>query len=132
MRIPDYILFRVMNLKTLNSHMECARLSAGDIELQIDHWTATVQGESVNLTYLEYRLLQELMLARGNVLTREAVLQSVWGHGNGSLLPTRTVDVHIGRLRRKLGQSGKHIITIRNVGYRMLISPNWINQNDDH
>lgn len=132
MRTPDYNLFGINNLKHQNHQSDCARLRAGEIELQVDHWTATVKGESINLTYLEYRLLQELIQARGSVLTREAVLQSVWGYDNDSRLPTRTVDVHMGRLRRKLGKSGRHIITVRKVGYRMVIWPNWTNRSDEH
>lgn len=114
------------------SEPQSAKLYAGTIEMQTSKWTVTVDGEPVELTYLEYRLLQELILAQGNVLSRETLLQRVWGYDNTLLLETRTVDVHMGRLRRKLGESGKHVITVRNVGYRMAISPHWIIRDDDH
>lgn len=100
--------------------------------MQTSQWTITVDGRPIELTYLEYRMLQELILAQGNVLTREALLERVWGYDKTLLLETRTVDVHMGRLRRKLGESGKHVITVRNVGYRMAISPHWIIRDDDH
>ncbi len=68
------------------------------------------------------------MIEKGKVISRETLLERVWHYGNVSLLETRTVDVHIGRLRRKLGNAGELIITVRNVGYRMAFSPEWISR----
>ena len=102
------------------------RLSAGIIELRTDNWTVSVADKVIKLTYLEFRLLQELIRARGTVLTREDLLQTIWGHENTTYLETRTVDVHMARLRKKLGAASSHLITVRKVGYRIDIAPEWI------
>jgi len=91
-----------------------------------EQWLVFVDGESVNLTEKEYRLLQELMEVRGRVLTRETLLERVWGHQKSFNLETRTLDVHMSRLRTKLGSSASSIITVRNVGYRMNVAPEWL------
>ena len=69
------------------------------------------------LTFKEYELLKYLMLNRGLVLTRDRLMDVVWGtdYEGGS----RTVDMHIKTLRQKLGNSGAHIKTVRNVGYKI-------------
>jgi len=112
-----------------SSELENRAFRAGDIILSPCQWKATVAGEPIELTYLEYRLLQELMDARGNVLRREVLLECVWGIGNPALLRTRTVDVHMARLRKKLGSFRHNIVTVRNVGYRMDFSREWIDGN---
>lgn len=94
-------------------------LTAGAIKMVPEHWLVYVEDESVNLTEKEYRLLQELMEVGGKVLTRETLLERVWGHQKALKLETRTLDVHMSRLRTKLGASAANIITVRNVGYRM-------------
>ena len=72
------------------------------------------------LTAKEFRLLWRLVEAKGHVLSREALRQSVWGHARAHALETRTVDVHVGRLRHKLGPAaGRYIVTERGVGYRL-------------
>lgn len=102
-------------------------LTAGAIEMVPEQWLVYVNGEPVNLTEKEYRLLQELMEVRGRVLTRETLLERVWGHQKSFKLETRTLDVHMSRLRAKLGPSASSIITVRNVGYRMNLAPEWLN-----
>lgn len=103
-------------------------LTAGAIELVPEKWLVYVEGVAVNLTEKEYRLLQELMEVEGRVLTREALLERVWGYQKVLNLQTRTLDVHMSRLRTKLGSSAANIITVRNIGYRMNFSPEWLNQ----
>jgi two-component system phosphate regulon response regulator PhoB len=77
----------------------------------------TVQSRPVDLTRTEFKLLSMLMDHRGRVLTREALLDSVWpAEAN---IEIRTVDTHLRRLREKLGAAGKHIQTIRGFGYRV-------------
>jgi two-component system phosphate regulon response regulator PhoB len=77
----------------------------------------TVQSRPVDLTRTEFKLLSMLMDHRGRVLTREALLDSVWpAEAN---IEIRTVDTHLRRLREKLGTAGKHIQTIRGFGYRV-------------
>jgi two-component system alkaline phosphatase synthesis response regulator PhoP len=76
-----------------------------------------VDGQEVELTYKEYEILKHLMRNKGIVLTRDRLMEIVWGYnfeqGN------RTVDVHIQSLRKKLGSAGEVIKTIRNVGYKV-------------
>lgn len=71
----------------------------------------------IDLTYKEFEILKYLMLNRGIAVTREQLLNTVWGYDSDS--ETRTVDSHILTLRKKLGESGALIETIRNVGYKL-------------
>ncbi|MGE5624317.1 MAG: response regulator transcription factor [Bacillota bacterium] len=102
------------------------RLRAGPIEMDLDRWTVSIGGQPLELTKKEFRLLQVLLEAKGRALTRDFLLQKAWSHATIHGLDTRTVDVHIGRLRRKLGSAGQYIITVRNVGFRFDILPDWI------
>ena len=79
--------------------------------------TVCVSGQPVQLTLKEYQLLTLLMKNQGAVLTRDVLLENIWGYGSES--ETRTVDVHIRTLRQKLGDGGALIETVRGVGYRM-------------
>jgi two-component system alkaline phosphatase synthesis response regulator PhoP len=74
-------------------------------------------GERIALTLKEYELLRVFMDNLGIVFTRDQLLQSVWGTEYAG--ETRTVDVHMGTLRSKLGSCGDYIETVRGVGYRM-------------
>lgn len=104
-------------------------LRAGPIEMDLARWVVTVEGRPVELTKKEFSLLRVLLEARGRALSRDFLLQNVWSHGIIHGLDTRTVDVHVGRLRRKLGSAGRYIITVRNVGFRFDIQPEWITRN---
>ncbi|WP_114905729.1 winged helix-turn-helix transcriptional regulator [Ornithinimicrobium murale] len=92
-------------------------LRAGDVVVDEASWTVRAGGEPLDLTYREFELLKFLVGQPGRVVTREHLLHEVWGtdyYGG-----TRTVDVHIRRLRAKLGPERESLInTIRNVGYR--------------
>lgn len=101
-------------------------LRAGPIDMDLDRWTVSIAGTPVDLTKKEFRLLQVLLEAKGRALTRDFLLQKAWPHATIHGLDTRTVDVHIGRLRRKLGRAGHYIITVRNVGFRFDVLPEWI------
>lgn len=103
-----------------------SRLRAGPIDMDLDRWTVSIAGTPVDLTKKEFRLLQILLEAKGRALTRDFLLQKAWSHATIHGLDTRTVDVHIGRLRRKLGGAGRYIITVRNVGFRFDVLPEWI------
>ena len=92
-------------------------LRCGDLELNPGEHTVTVQGQRIQLTLKEYELLQKFMSNPGLVFTREQLLSSIWG--TDFIGETRTVDVHIGTLRTKLGPCGGCIETIRGVGYRL-------------
>ena len=92
-------------------------LSAGAVSMNLAEHTVTVAGERVTLTLKEYELLRLFLENPGMVFTREHLMNSVWG--NDFFGETRTVDVHIGTLRTKLGVCGDYIQTVRGVGYRL-------------
>lgn len=92
-------------------------LRVGELTVNVGGHTVEVSGERISLTYKEYELLLKLMENVGIVFTREQLLQGVWG--TDFVGETRTVDVHIGTLRTKLGIPGNYIKTVRGVGYRM-------------
>ena len=92
-------------------------LTIGDVFLDDERHMAYSQNEAVELTYKEYELLKLLMRNAGIVMTREMIMQRVWDtEFEGE---SRTVDMHIKTLRKKLGENGAHIKTVRNVGYVM-------------
>lgn len=87
-----------------------------NLVLDLNSYEVAINGKRVYLTYKEYELLKFLVLNRGRVFTREVLLDRVWGYDNYA--GTRTVDIHIQRLRTKLGlKSDSYIQTVRNVGY---------------
>ncbi len=92
-------------------------LKAGPITIDRAAHTATVDDEPVELTRIEYRLLLLLAERQGRVQTRPQLLESVWEAQAD--IQTRTVDMHVQRLRTKLGGAGDLIETVRGVGYRM-------------
>ena len=93
----------------------------GDLKIDIDSHEVYVDGDLVNLTALEFKLLIQLVDRRGRVQSREQLLADVWGYSTE--VTTRTVDTHIKRLREKLGSMGKYVQTIRGVGYKFSRSP---------
>jgi DNA-binding response OmpR family regulator len=101
-------------------------LRAGSIEMNLQRVEISVRGKPIKLTAKEFELLRALMESRGEVLSREFLLEQIWGYGKASDVDSRTIDVHIQRLRQKLGSEGGHILTVKNVGYRFDIFYNWI------
>ena len=91
-------------------------LEFGPILMNLDAHDVSIDGKTVNLTALEFKLLKHLLKRKGRVQTRDQLLGDVWGYS--SEVTTRTVDTHIKRLREKLGEPGDLIQTIRGVGYR--------------
>ena len=92
-------------------------LTMDDILINRPKRMVTVAGVPVTLTYKEFELLSYLVRNKGIVLTRDKIMNEVWGFDFEG--ESRTVDVHIRTLRQKLGDSGKMIETVRNVGYRV-------------
>lgn len=92
-------------------------VSLDEITIDEERHIVYINGEQVELTYKEYEILKLLIINKGIVLTRDRLMDNIWGYdfeqGN------RTVDVHIQSLRKKLGPSGDHIKTIRHVGYKI-------------
>ena len=92
---------------------------AGGIVIDESTYIASIHGRLLNLTYKEFELLKHLARHPGQVFTRDQLLHDVWGYDYFG--GTRTVDVHIRRLRSKLGPEHESLIgTVRNVGYRLL------------
>ena len=92
-------------------------LSTGKLLVNPDEHSVFANGEKVMLTLKEFELLRIFMENPGRVFSRDILLEKIWGtefYGE-----TRTVDVHIGTLRTKLGECGEYIETVRGVGYRM-------------
>lgn len=87
------------------------------IELDDSTHKVKVNNEVCECTYKEYELLKYLLMNKGIVLSRSKIMNNVWGTDYEG--ESRTVDMHIKMLRKKLGESGKNIITIRNVGYKL-------------
>jgi len=92
-------------------------LRASGIMLDVKRRTAAVPGGEVSLTYKEFELLSYLMANQGIVLSRDQIMDRVWGTEYEG--ESRTVDMHIKTLRQKLGGSGGAIKTVRNVGYKV-------------
>ena len=93
-------------------------LAAGGVSLDTARHLVTVDGRPVELTPKEFDLLHTLLEAAGRVLSREHLLNRVWGYSRADEIESRTVDVHIRRLRAKLGAEERRITTIKGVGYR--------------
>jgi DNA-binding response OmpR family regulator len=92
-------------------------ISAGELAIDAGGYTARLRGRPIDLTYKEFELLKYLVQHPGRVFTRAQLLQEVWGYDYYG--GTRTVDVHVRRLRAKLGPEHEQLIgTVRNVGYR--------------
>jgi DNA-binding response OmpR family regulator len=94
-------------------------ISLGDLTIEEDTYTARLRGRPLELTYKEFELLKFLAQHPGRVFTREQLVTEVWGYDFFG--GTRTVDVHVRRLRAKLGPEHEALIgTVRNVGYKMV------------
>jgi two-component system, OmpR family, response regulator MtrA len=96
---------------------EAQVMGLGDLELDLRQRSVTISGASVPLRTLEFELLAELVRHRGHVVSRDRLLDRVWGLSFAG--GTRTVDVHVAQLRKKLGRP-ELIQTVRGVGYRIL------------
>ncbi len=96
------------------------RLAHVDLVIDLDRHEVTRGGEDIGLTLAEFRLLVALVQAEGRILTREALLDALYGDADGDVLD-RTVDVYVKRLREKLADDAerpRYIVTVRGVGYR--------------
>jgi len=83
-----------------------------------DAVAVAVDGDSVRLTRREFELLRYLVQNKNRVVSRDRLLERVWGYER--LVETRSVDVHVGRLRSKLGEAGRQIETVVGLGYRFI------------
>ena len=93
------------------------RIDHGPLSMNLETYQATIAGRPLDLTYMEYELLRFLATNPNRVFTRETLLSRVWGYEYYG--GARTVDVHVRRLRAKLGEEHAHLIsTVRSVGYK--------------
>lgn len=93
-------------------------LKLGDLGLDFSKIEVTIKDKPVELTSKEFELLKALIQAKGRVLSRDYLLDNVWGFNHAIEIQTRTVDVHIRTLRKKLKSAAKYILTVKNYGYR--------------
>lgn len=95
-------------------------VSFDQLTIHFGKHTVQYQGNEIHLTYSEFKLLESLFKAQGQVLTREKLIDSI--QGDDVSVTERTIDTHIFALRKKIGSWSRHIETVRGVGYRILIS----------
>jgi DNA-binding response OmpR family regulator len=104
--------------------MRAGPLAYGDLTIDVERCEVRRDGNRLGLTATELRLLTALVQAEGRVMTRQTLMDAVYGPAQGDALE-RTIDVHIGRLREKLGGRGggsRYIATVRGAGYRAAIA----------
>ena len=116
---PRELVLRIQNLlRRIRETRTSAVVEVDGFCLNKSNFEITVQGRRLELTTTEFKLLATLVERRGRTLTRETLLQDVWGYENA--IDTRTVDTHVRRLREKLGGAASRIVTVRGEGYRFL------------
>lgn len=93
-------------------------LRIGDLSIDFSKILVSIKDKPVELTTKEFELLTTLIKAKGRVLSRDYLLDTIWGFDHAIEIQTRTVDVHIRTLRKKLKSGAKRIITVKNYGYR--------------
>lgn len=93
-------------------------LKKGDLTIDFSKISVAIKGKPIELTSKEFELLKTLINAEGRVLSRDYLLDTIWGFDHAMEIQTRTVDVHIRTLRKKLKSEAKRIITVKNYGYR--------------
>ena len=93
-------------------------VAVGGLHVDFGKHLVKINGAPVELTAKEFELLRALLDAKGRVLSREFLLDRVWGLEQSLEIETRTVDVHVGQLRKKLKGEAKRLLTVKNAGYR--------------
>ena len=93
-------------------------VTVGELRVDFGKHLIWVKGKPVELTAKEFDLLRALLEAKGRVLGRELLLDRVWGLEQSLEIETRTVDVHVGQLRKKLKNEAKRLVTVKGAGYR--------------
>lgn len=104
-------------LRRTKKASENKKLGIANLEMDVDKHEVIADGQEVTLTLKEFQLLRYLLENQGIVLTRDQLLEHIWGYDFDG--ETRTVDVHIRTLRQKLGACGEQVETVRGVGYRI-------------
>ncbi len=107
---------KMQDNNNLDDVTELSTIIQGDIKIDTKSYKAYYRDKQLQLTLKEFELLRELVVNKGRVLTRDYLLDSIWSYEYYG--ETRTVDVHIRHLRKKIGDNGSIIETVRGVGYR--------------
>ena len=115
--IPELISRIKAVLRRSNKNSSDDILKYKSISIELKSRKVTVDDNEIVLTYKEFEVLYKLILNKGIVMSRDRLMESVWG--TDFLGESRTVDVHIRTLRQKLGDAGEYIKTVRNVGYKV-------------
>jgi len=116
---PREVVARVKALLRRSEEVQGEEIiKTGSLEIDLGRYTVAIRKRAVELTPKEFDLLKALVLARGRVLSRDYLLDRVWGYERASEIESRTVDVHVRRLREKLGPEAARIVTVKSVGYR--------------
>jgi DNA-binding response OmpR family regulator len=116
---PRELVLRIQNLlRRLRNVRASSVITVDEFSLDKNNFEITILGRRLELTTTEFKLLAVLVERRGRVLSRETLLQDVWGYE--SAIDTRTVDTHVRRLREKLGPAARRIVTVRGEGYRFV------------
>jgi DNA-binding response OmpR family regulator len=117
---PKEVVARVRAvLRRSRPPVDGAPIVSGRLVIDLGRHVVEAAGARVELTPKEFDLLRALAEARGRVLSREFLLDRVWGYAAAGEIESRTVDVHVRRLRMKLGDEGQRIVTVKGVGYRL-------------
>ena len=120
---PAELVARVRALlrRTIRQAPASGRIAYGPIEVDTEQHIVSLKGQAVGLTAKEFLLLEYLLKHRGRVLSRDVLLTDVWGYKYTG--GTRTVDVHVRRLREKLPALGDALVTVKQFGYKLLEHP---------
>ncbi|HNX69287.1 MAG TPA: response regulator transcription factor [Candidatus Omnitrophota bacterium] len=105
-------------LRRVQEKPKALLLRTGSLELDITKHELRIKNKAIETTAKEFALLRTLMESKGRVLSRETLLEKVWGYESSMNLETRTVDMHITQIRKKLGKAADRIVTVKGVGYR--------------
>jgi two-component system phosphate regulon response regulator PhoB len=116
---PRELVLRVRAVlrRSAGEPQQSTLLQSGPLQLDLERHRCLASGVEVELTAKEFRLLEVLMSRPGHVMTRQRLLDDVWG--SDITVTERTIDTHLKRLREKLGSAGDRIETVRGVGYRL-------------
>ncbi len=109
-------------LRRASAGNDSRRVRAGSLEVDLERFEIRVKDKPVVLSPREFEFLKCLIEADGKVLTRDQLLEKVWGNEKSMDIDIRTIDQHIARMREKLGPEGERIATIKNVGYRIRLN----------
>jgi DNA-binding response OmpR family regulator len=95
-------------------------IQIGKLKVDLERYEVTLSDKPVSLSSKEFAFLRVLLQAQGRVLSREQLLEAVWGFDQASEIDTRTIDQHVARLRSKLGSEADRLATVKNIGYKFV------------